>query len=410
MRVSLTTTAILLLAMHAPPRAGAWQTEFEKLSQASEDIHSLHIEHRATRERLKEVGSTLQQLRERIRTTVGQATVIDIVGQQQQAEVEYDREVAREVARELTTTYLGEPGGLISRRQLLGNPAGRVAQREFLIEATKLSQLRFARDVTSERLSTMVDEFVRQARELQKLQASASAVASSYLLKADTYGAKSRMENLAMLHALKKADPNNVPAQIARAITLRRLERFESAQDVLDSLPASHPLTPVIHAAKLENAVAAGEEIDVMRAFASIEADNAEFPIVRVLAARAKLATGKFTAAIQDMRITLEANPEDSFVHRDLALAYANEAAKNRRARSKAIEHAQVASLLTSESEWSIELAYAVALCSDQQFEEAVQRAEIAAGLARGETLDYCESMLVSIQNKQQPSWDFRKF
>lgn len=372
------------------------QSDFQHLCSICDAINAVHENHQSTTGRIAATGSTLSQLRDRIQVAARDSRLINAAGVQQQIQNTVGRETRD------TTIEAVDPNNPSLRGRIT-----RAMNQELSIEAAKLSQLRFARDVTGERLRTMTQEFTRLARELQRLHTSMESLANDYLSLADTYGSRSRIENKAALLALNNTTQDNIGAKLARVITLLRLEHYDDAQTELAGLSREQSMTALCRSLAIQAGVASGKTTHPTRAFSSLK--GTQTPWGHVFAARAKLACGEFGSAIANMQATLKSDLDDTFVHRDLALAYIADNPR-RTELQKAAEHIELASKLTNESEWSIELAYACVLAANMDFDEAQTRGEQARKLTLGDTAVYCEQILEEIKNKQLPQWDFHSY
>jgi hypothetical protein len=104
-------------------------------------------------------------------------------------------------------------------------------------------------------------------------------------------------------------------------------------------------------------------------------------------------------AATRWWRRALKLGGYEVGLRRNLAIALASSSKSSEQ--REALEHAEFASELSLENEWSVELAHALALNAVQRPQEAIEKAQSAADLASGECHDYCLGALECIQNDQ---------
>lgn len=92
---------------------------------------------------------------------------------------------------------------------------------------------------------------------------------------------------------------------------------------------------------------------------------------------------------------------------RMLALMHCNATPVRKRLPARALEEAELASQWRPDEDWSVEMAYGVALYKSDQQAAALERAERAVELATDEHRQFCESLLQKIRDQQDITWTF---
>lgn len=342
---------------------------------------------------------SLEKLRSGINNAIQQQQIIGTARQIQQIQA----------AMRLTeyAEFIDTP--IFSPRTL--RPTADALQRQYTIAATQLSQIRFAGDVTSERLRSMSQEFVRLSNQLQLLSQAQVKLVGAYIYGSDTFTAETREENQATLAVLEEASDENVGAQLVRAIVLRRLGVTKEAKQILKKQQEQrNQFLPLITAMLVEHTAAMDDEFEPVKALLPITQSGNVAPLVHVFAARAHLKHNDYPAAIRHFRKASDEKTCEGLVNRDFALAMIQNEKATRRDRLEAMTLAKLAVKRSDDSQWNDQLAYAIVLAANGEFQGAEVQAQAAANTASDEFKPFCDGILVSIQQGSLPQWDFKQF
>lgn len=231
---------------------------------------------------------------------------------------------------------------------------------------------------------------------------------SQYIELADVAGTRSQLERRAALRELERADLENAGAGVARAITLMRLERVDDARKLVEDLLQRPSATlPFVLAVSGELSARAGEKIAAKKALNEAIRLAPDVPELRWFRAQSLVVMNEAERALTDWEWLLKTGQQDIAAHRGLALTCCSISPSIPRYQKVALQHAQLANSLAGGSDWSCQIALALATARSGDLIEAATLAESAAQNAMAEQKAYCLAVAEQLQAGNVPGWKF---
>ncbi len=177
---------------------------------------------------------------------------------------------------------------------------------------------------------------------------------------------------------------------------------------MLDKLLASSAsVQPLALAVRGELLSRTGEERDAKKAFAAAFRLAPNEARVRWLQAQAMAILKEPQLSVKSWRLLLKSGKFDISGHRGLALTYCTFWPNRQREQQQALEHAQLAHALSGETDWSCQIALAMARALSGDLPTAAAMAESAAEQAVAENKLTCLEFAAQLKDGNIPVWRF---
>lgn len=390
------------IALAVLPRIHA-DSPFERAVGYAHQVAALNGEFSELQRLLENSVAQAEQIGKLLQEAASDSRAIQAAGFQQEAATAARSLQLSMQAAELNS--VANTNAVAGRRE--GMFAFTLTTGQFLLEASKLSQLQFAQQATTQRQRELFTELRRLTSEMRQAVESSRILFERYRNLADAYGLKSRLEWSAAERELADVAAENLGARFLRAVTLRRLGDFVAAEAELAELSQLATIyQPHFRAAHGELLSILGESPKAKKVFGNLVLQAGQLADVHAYRGLAS-PQDKLDFRVQCWERALKLGGNEIPLRRNLAIVLATEGRENQLNARKALEHAELASAVSAHSEWSVELALALALNAVGKKSEAIAAAENAMELAGGECLTYSAEILDRIQQDQTIKWDF---
>ncbi len=275
----------------------------------------------------------------------------------------------------------------------------------------QIKQLDLASRLVVERRQKILTHLEDTSREAQQWFIDQRKLYDRYLDQADIAGLRSEIQLKSVLRELERADPDNLSARVVRAITLVRLERFDEAAPLIDELLESPTIAwPVAIALQAEVLARRGETKEAQKQLRQL-VRLGEVPSQAIwLHAQVAQLLNEPTQAIKQWNVLLRSGANEVAAHRGLALCYYSfrqRSSNQDRVYREALKHAELANQLTGDSDWSCQIALALATAIGGDLAQAAALAEAAADNALLEKQALCLAFAQELEDGNFPVWEF---
>ena len=372
-------------------------TGFERAMAYSRDIQALNRSFEKTVVQSEKIAETAEQLMQSLNEAKTENDAIVAAGKLQQLVVDIlDIRAAIEKSKNRRNP--------LNRSQTLFD--GR--QRPNDTARLQLLQLSSAKQLTLKRARDLAVELQTLAQEYKNLFQKANRFFSSYQELADVFGMRTRLEWQAALHQLPNPQKANLGARYLRAVTLRRLGKFEDGAAEFEQLAKLNtPVQALCHAARAECLVLAGKLREGKRLIGSISGEAAEQPGVQGYRGLIAALDEDWRTAVSAWKIDLKNGGREIGLRRNIAIGQAILSKKNSREAKRALENIQVANTLSGKREWSVHLATAIVYLALDDRPNAVAAAEESVKQSCHECMYFCEQSVEQLKQGIPPTWDF---
>ncbi|MCC7336775.1 MAG: hypothetical protein IT422_16915 [Pirellulaceae bacterium] len=303
-------------------------------------------------------------------------------------------------------------GTIESGRVLSGN----IQQQQFrTVQSINLGeqfkQLDLASRLVVERRQKILNGLEETNRQAQQWFVDQRKLYDRYLDQADIAGVRSQVQLKSALRELERADPDNLSARVVRAITLVRLERLDEAEPLMEELVRSPTIArPVAIALKAEVLARRGETKEAQKQLKEL-LKLKEIPSQAIwLHAQVAQLLNDPSQAVRQWNSLLQSGSNEVAAHRGLALCYCTfrqRSSNQKRVYREALEHAELANRLTGDSDWSCQIALALATAISGDLDQAATLAETAADSALLEKQTLCLAFAQELRDGSIPVWEF---
>ncbi len=275
----------------------------------------------------------------------------------------------------------------------------------------QIKQLDLASRLVIERRQKILNNLEETSRQAQQWFVDQRKLYDRYLDQSDIAGLRSQIELKSVLRELERADPDNLSARVVRAITLVRLERLDEAETVIAELLKSPTIArPVAIALRAEVHVRRGETKEAQKQLKELLKLKELPPHAIWLHAQVAQLSNDPSQAAKQWNGLLRSGSNEVAAHRGLALCYCTfreRSANQKRVQREALEHAELANQLSGDSDWSCQIALALATAIGGDLAQAATLAEAAADNALLEKQALCLAFAQELQNGTIPEWEF---
>ena len=312
------------------------------------------------------------------------------------------------------------PGNLPIRRPSLAEAAparyGNVRQQQLetvqsINLGEQIKQLDLASRLIIERRQKILTDLEDTSQQAQQWFVDQRKVYDRYLDQADIAGLRSQVQLKSALRELERADPDNLSAQVVRAITLVRLERFAEAESILAELLKSSTIArPIAIALQAEVLAHRGETKEAHKQLKEL-ARLSDLPSQAIwLHAQVAQLLDEPSQAVKQWNELLRSGSNEVAAHRGLALCYCTFrqlSSSQDRLYREARKHAELANQLTGDSDWSCQIVLALATAVGGDLPQAAMLAETAADNALLEKRAQCLEFAQELKDGNIPEWKF---
>ena len=275
----------------------------------------------------------------------------------------------------------------------------------------QIKQLDVASRLTVERRQKILTHLEETTQQAQQWFVDQRKLYDRYLDQADIAGVRSEIQLKAVLRELERADPDNLSARVVRAITLVRLEHFDEAQPLIEDLLQSTTIArPVAMALQAEVLARRGEKKEAQQQLRELLKLKEVPPQAIWLHAQVAQLLNEPSQAIAQWNGLLRSGSNEIAAHRGLALCYCafrQRSSNQKRVQHEALEHAELANQLSGDSDWSCQLALALATAIGGDLPQAASLAENAADNALLEKQSLCLNFAQELKDGSIPKWEF---
>jgi tetratricopeptide (TPR) repeat protein len=238
-------------------------------------------------------------------------------------------------------------------------------------------------------------EHVAQGEQaMSELYAEANQLRKEWIDLADPFGKFSRREHEEAIRTFTEwivLDGQNSAAFFARGIAYWQLGKLDKAYADFDrAYQLGQQFGPLSLAARgaIQHALGKKKEglADLGKAS---KADKAE-GLIHLLLAKVHLSDGKYSLAVNELKIAGQLNAQDAAVYQQMAYVFGACSQTGIRNSKKAIEAGRSACRITADRDWSSYDAFAVACAEAGNFDEAVKLEDKAIKLSTEENQETC--------------------
>ncbi len=298
-------------------------------------------------------------------------------------------------------------------RQLPGNPAHQaaataMANMSVQVDAIlhEMKSVRKAQRMAMERQISLVKELQTIFAELVAWHSKSVSLFDQYWEFSDVAGVRSDLELRTALRELEKAREDNLGATFARAVTLKRLGKYEAAEPLLTRLTAIPTVRPIALAARAELLARVGRKQDANKDLRATMPAGRDDPRVRMHRAQYFSAVGDLRRAESEWETVQKQGGHEIAARRAIALINASYPKLNGIHKRKAKEQALLASQLAGD-DWACEVALALAAAAQGDTADGIEALQRAGELAIGENRILCDNLLQRLKSGARVSWNF---
>ncbi len=251
-----------------------------------------------------------------------------------------------------------------------------------------------------EQLKTLLEEYNQYHTEQLHMF-------DKYWELADVSGERSDCERQAARRALDRSSIDNPGAIFLRAMLVMRTDKLDEASAWLDELVGYEEIRYVVLAARGELEARQGKVEEALQTLKLASSKSKTDMRVRIHRAVVLTGLGRYREATSEWESVLKQGKHDIKARCALAMLNSLDDSAFEKQKSKALEHAKIASRLAGDDNWLCSVAVALAQAANDHPEEAKATAELALTQAIGSQRIRCLELSDRLKNGGKPLWTF---